>query len=190
MKAQNLKKGAILSESSFFVVKDVQNKGVLMVDDLGNEILIGNEYVEKVLNSADFYEKEEPKTMTELADIFINSPRIALTASFITKDKPKTKKAFDAEVAEAIEKVQNAKVGDVAKIMLNIIEKPITKMIPGSERVIRGRHYGHVDDLGRVHFIDMELPKDESKDYDVRKREVDPRTLQYLIVNKVKYYLK
>lgn len=190
MKANNLKKGAILSESSFFVVKEVQTKAVVMTDDLGNEITIGNEYVEKVLNSADYFEKEEKKTMTELADIFINSPRIALTACFIKKDTAKTKKVYELEVQEAISRVQNAKVGDISKIMLDIIERPISRLIPGGERIIRGRHYGHVDELGRIHFIDMELPKDESKDYDVRKREVDPRTLQFVIVNKVKYNLK
>ena len=55
---------------------------------------------------------------------------------------------------------------------------------------MKGRHYGNIDDLGRIHFIDMEVEKGDNPDYDGRSRQVDPRTIQYLIVNNVKYTLK
>jgi hypothetical protein len=190
MKANKLSKGSILSETSFYVVKEVQTKAVVVVDDMGNELTIGNPYVEKILQSADYFESTEPKSMTELADKFLNSPRVAMTVCFITKETPKTKKAYDAELVEAADKVRNAKIGDVDKILLNLLKNPISTTIPGNQRVMRGRHYGHQDDLGRVTFIDMELNRDLSKDYDTRNRNVDPRTIQWLIVGKTKYTLK
>jgi hypothetical protein len=185
-----LKKGAILSETSFYVVKELQNKVVVVVDDFGNELQIGNPYVERILQSADYFNSEVPKNMTELAEIFVNSPRVALTVCYTTKDTAKTKKDYTAEVQEAITSVQNAKIGDVNKILTNLIENPISKFTPGALRIMRGRHYGSQDDFGRVHFIDMELTKDPTKDYDTRQRQVDPRTIQYIIVGGVKYTLK
>lgn len=195
MITKNLKAGSILSESSFFVVKSVNKNDITVTDDLGNDLTIGNAYVDAVLNSADSFQKEEKKTMTELAELFINSARIAMTVAFFKKDTPKTQKAYKAEVAEAIAKVQNAKVSDVEGILTTLIENPLSKVIPGELRVMKGRHYGFVDDLGRIHFIDMELPKEiktnkDGVEYDTRKREVDPRTIQYLIIAGTKYSLK
>lgn len=186
-KTTSLKTGSILSESSFFTVKATKPAGVVLVDDFGNEITIGNEYVEKILVSADYFETEEKKTMTELAEMFINSPRIALTVAFITKDDVKTKKAYEAEVQAAIDKVTNAKVGDVPTLMRQLIENPVSRIIPGELRIMKGRHYGEKNDLGRIQFTDMELP---NTDANKRLRWVDPRTIQHLIVNKVKYVLK
>lgn len=195
MKTKDLNVGSILSESSFFVVNKVNKTNIEVTDDYGNNLEIGLPYVEKVLQSADLFESEEKKTMTELADLFINSPRIAMTVSFYKKDTPKTQKAYKAEVAKAISDVQNAKVSEVEGILTKLIENPLSKVIPGDLRVMKGRHYGFVDELGRIHFIDMELPKEIKKnkdgvDYDTRKREVDPRTIMYLIISGTKYSLK
>lgn len=195
MNIKSLKKGSILSESSFFVVKDIQTSVVVVKDEFGNEVTIGNKYVENVLCCADYFEKEEKKSMTELAEIFISSPRIAMTVAFYKKDTPKTKKAYEAEKAAKITEIQNASLANASKLLNDLIENPISKVIPGELRIMKGRHYGHIDELGRIHFIDMEIEKEikPSKDggeYDSRKREVDPRTIQWLIVNKTKYSLK
>lgn len=190
MKTNQLKKGSILSETSFYVVKEVNSMGITVNDDLGNEIVIGSEYVEKILASADVFETEEKKTMTELADLFINSPRIALTVAFMKKDVEKTKKAYNTEKQAKIDEITNAKVSDVPRLLNDLIENPVTKTIPGDLRVMKGRHYGNVDELGRIQFTDMEIVKEAGKDYDTRLRQVDPRTIQYLVVNNVKYSLK
>jgi hypothetical protein len=182
--------GTILSENSFYVVKEVQQAKIIVTDEFGHEITMGMPYVKEILTCADFYEKEEQKTMTELAELFINSPRMAMTACFITKASEKTKKEFDNEKSAKIAEITNASLKTAATLLSDLIENPITKVIPGKERVIKGRHYGHVDDLGRVNFIDMEIKRDPTKDYDTRSRQVDPRTILYLIINKVKYSLK
>ena len=125
--------------------------------------------------------------MTELAELFIASPRVAITVAFMKKATDKTKKAYEAEKATKIAEIQNARVADVPALLNNLIENPITRIIPGDLRVMKGRHYGKVDELGRIQFIDMELPTNDAAG---RTRQVDPRTIQWVCVNGVKYSLK
>lgn len=182
--------GSILSETSFYVVKNLIPGKVIVNDDFGHEITLSSKYVDEICVSADSFTSEEKKTMTELAEIFISSPRIAMTVAYITKSTEKLKKDYEAEKSAKIKEIQNASLKTAESLLNDLIENPITRNIPGKLRVMKGRHYGNMDDLGRVHFIDMELSKDPSKDYDTRSRQVDPRTIQWLIVNKVKYTLK
>jgi hypothetical protein len=182
--------GSILSESSFYVVKECKGDKTIVTDDLGHEITLSNRYVEEICTCADTWTSEEPKTMTELAEIFLGSPRIAMTVCYITKSSEKTKKDYELEKATKIDEILNAPFSKTQQLVEDLIENPLTRTIPGKNRVMKGRHYGHMDDLGRIHFIDMEITKDPTKDYDTRSRQVDPRTILYLIVNKVKYTLK
>lgn len=182
--------GSILSETSFYVVKEVQQGKVVVEDDFGHEITLGKPYVEQITISADHFESEEKKSMTELAEIFVSSPRIAMTVAYITKEKEKLKRDYDAEKLAKIKEIKEAPMGKVEGLLSDLIENPLTRSIPGKLRVMKGRHYGIMDELGRIHFIDMEIKRDVTKDYDTRSRQVDPRTIQYIIVNKVKYVLK
>jgi hypothetical protein len=185
----NLTTGSILSETSFFTVEKVNSTNIEVRDDNGNQLTIGKDYVEKILDSADIYENEEKKTMTELAELLINSPRIAMTVAFYKKDTEKTKKAYEAEKQEKIQEIQNAKVADLPGLLNDLIENPLSKVIPGELRVMKGRHYGNVDDLGRLHFVDMEIQRTKT-DYDDRMRQIDPRTVVYIIVGNTKFTLK
>lgn len=181
-----------MSENSFFKVDKIESNGnVIVSNDTGEKgITISAKYVDSLLEVADYYIKEESKTMTELAELFISSSRVAMTVCFTKKAKPKTKKALDAEKAEKVAQFEKANLREIEALVNDLIENPISKEIPGELRVMKGRHYGNVDELGRVHFVDMELNREEGKDYDSRMRQVDPRTIQYLIVGGVKYSLK
>jgi len=185
-------KGTILSETSFYVVQGINptNGMVDVKDDYGHEIGLSKKYAEEICVSADLWLTEEKKSMTELAELFISSPRIAMTVAYFTKPTEKTKKDYEHEKKAKIDEILNATLANTANLLSELIENPLTKWIPGHLRVMKGRHYGHVDELGRIHFIDMELTRDTSKDYDTRSRQVDPRTIQWLIINKVKYTLK
>jgi hypothetical protein len=96
---KDITKGSILSETSFYVVKSVNKDNVTVQDDLGNDINISNEYVEKVLNSADVFTTTEEKTMTQLAELFINNPRVAMTVAFAHKLSPITGVSISSWVA-------------------------------------------------------------------------------------------
>lgn len=185
-----MKKGQILSEIQFYTIKEVENDYIVVVDDNGNEITIAKEYAEKLLNSADSYTKEEKLTATQLSEKFISSTRIAMTVCYVKKDEDKKKKDFKDEKDKAFLKIENEKdETKKSKLIRELIENPILSYIPGEERIMKGRHYGHINDFGRVSFIDMEVPKKEGA-FDNRERQVDPRTIKYIIVNNIKYVLK
>lgn len=188
---KNVKAGDIFSETQFYVVKEVKSGTVVVTNELGEDIGLNENYVKDLLNSADDFNKEETKNMTELADIFVNSRGIAMTVAFYKKDTNKTVKAYKAEKEAKIEEITNAKVSEVTTLLNDLIENPISKVIAGDLRVMKGRHYGGMDDLGRIHFVDMELPRGtDAKGGDTRMRQVDPRTITYVIVDNVKYNLK
>ena len=75
MKVDKLEKGSVLSETSFYTVKEIGSDHVVVKTDAGVEVKVNNAYVEKVLDVADYVETEEKKTVTELADILLNNPR-------------------------------------------------------------------------------------------------------------------
>lgn len=183
--------GQIFSETSYYKLDEVLNETeVALKTDDGQDIVISKKYLESYANSGDFAETEEKKTMTELSEIVLANARTAMTVTFYKKDQEKTKKVFEEEKAAKIEQIQNASLKNAAALISDLIENPISRTIKGELRTLRGRHDGHVDTMGRIHFIDMDIAIDTTKSYDVRKREVDPRTIQSVIVRGVKYVLK
>lgn len=190
MITDNLKKDDILSETSYFKVVNTTPHNVEMIDDNGTSITIGNQYVNDILISADQFTDTVKMTKTELAELFIASPRIAMTVCFRKQDKEKGKRIFAQEKKDKIIEIQNARVSEVENLLSELLDNPISNIIPGEIRVMKGRHYGNPNELGRVQFVDMEQVKDDSKDYETRSRQVDPRTINYLIINKIKYVLK
>jgi len=192
MSKRTIKPGEILSETAFYTVKEVHGNGdIIVTDDLGVDIRLSKSYVDgEILVSADYFETEEEKTATELAEIFINSPRIAMSVQFYKKDTKKTKTAIKNETAEWVAKVKEEFMRDGGSAIEKYASMPVLDFIPGELRTMKGRHYGGVDEFGRVHFTDMEEKKGDNPTYDARMRQVDPRTLVSVTVNKVKYILK
>jgi len=190
MKISSLNPGAVLSELSFYRVKEVRGKEVILLDDRDNEITLNDKYVEQLLSSADYFSKEEKKTKTELAELFIKSSRVAMTVAFFKADQNKTKKAIAEETAKWTKEVKEAFLNKGESALAEFASKPVLDYVPGGLRVMKGRHYGDIDDLGRVHFVDMEIQNKPGTSTDARMRLVDPRTIQYLIVGGVKYSLK
>ena len=186
-KLKSLKVNSVLSENSYFKVLSINKDNVTVIDTNGIKSNISNDYVEQILDSADYFTKEEKKTKTELADILLNNPRVAMTVTFYKQDKPKTKKAYDAEKSAKAQEIASAQFGRIQGLIENLIDNPILTYVPGELRVIKGYHQGKLDDLGRVHFLDMELPGTNTAS---NMRQIDPRTIQTLIVNEVKYSLK
>ena len=185
----NLVKGSVLSEIQFYVVESVNGHDVVVKDENGNEINLTMEYVEEILNSADHFEKEEKVNMTDLAEIFLNNTRIAMTVCYRKKDEPKSAKAIKAEKDALKAKLHSANMIELQKLIDEFVDNPIQTVVQGDERVMKGRHYGKINSLGRNEFVDMEA-ENKKGTYDSRVKQVDTRTLKYVIVNKVKYILK
>ena len=192
MKITDLKKGSVLSETAFYVFDSYDKATDLakMTNDDGVVIHIGSGYVEQLLESADYFEKEEELNQTELINKFAENKRTAMTVNFIKKGKEKTATAFKKEVKEAVDKVTNAKLSEAEKLITEYLTNPIERSLPGEERTASGRHYGVPNEFGRYPFLDMGKEKGDNPNHDGRLIQVDPRTLSWLIVDKVKYKLK
>ena len=175
-----VKTGQKFSETQFYSVVKIAGNKVQLVNDNGENIVVDKNYIDKCLHSADSYTEEVKIGKTEMAETFINNSRVAMTVCFFKQVK-------EADVTiEILESIKDAKISEIEKA----VKKGVKKAIIGEERVMVGRHYGAVDEFGRIHFVDMEIERDITKSYDNRMRLVDPRTIKYLIVNNVKYILK
>lgn len=179
-KFEKLAPGKILSESQFYTTVKVVGNKVQLANDHGENIVVDSGYVEKCLNSADQYDKTETLTRTELAAKFIASSAVALTVNFNKQVKE----------VDVVKEIQEAYESSTPKEFTTKLKKSVKTALEGVERTMVGRHYGHVNEFGRVSFIDMEEKKLEGKDYDSRIRQVDPRSLNYLIVRGIKYIVK
>lgn len=180
----SLKKGEILSESSYFVIDEVKGDKIVVTDGFGNTGLeIGRKYVESILNSADQFTNEDKVSQTELINIVLANPRTAMTIYFQKANKVKTKKAFNTEKQAKIDEIQLAPASKVADLLESLMDNPILDYTPGEMREIKGYFVGTQDERGRFQFKDMEDDKALIKG-------VDSRTIQYAIVNDTKYSIK
>lgn len=180
-----LKPGDVISEIQYYLVKDVAGDTVNATMDNGQVIGLSKGYIDKaIMYSADYYENEEAVTKTQLEEILKSHPRTAMTVCYF-------KQAKEKDIAEQISNLYPNKGKIMSEADFIKSAKKIAKSVTiGEERVIRGRHYNSYGAGGRIQFIDMDITKDESKDYDTRMRLVDPRTIQWIIVNNIKYNLK
>lgn len=185
MKFKNIKVKEVLSETQFYIVNDIKNDTVFLTNDEGKEITVSKEYAEKCLKSAIQYDIVEKVSRTELINIFLNSTNRAITVCFNKQAKPEDakKSLYDLYSNKGGKLVSEedfkSKVDDVLKSVMT-----------GKERIMIGRHNGRLTEHGRYDFIDMELEKDPSKSYETRMRQVDPRSLAFIIVDDKKYEVK
>lgn len=179
-----LKVGEILSETSYYVVTKKDNNGIEATSH-GQTIVLGRQYVEQILASADqFTGNIVELNQTDLINTILANPRVACSIYFKKQDEKKKVGDFKKEKEAKIAEITNAKVSDIPKLLSNLIDNPIVATIPGAMRLIKGYHTGVQDERGRLQFIDMEDPKVTAP------KGVDMRTVEYFIVNNVKYIKK
>jgi len=185
-KFKDLKTGEKLSETQYYSVIKVAGERVQLRTDSGENVVLDRGYVESLLSSASQFETEEVKTKTEMAALFLSSPGVALTVNFNTQVKEKD--AIDQ--LKAIYPNKGGKMTSEADYSKKVSEI-ISSVITGKERTMIGRHYGSQNEFGRVSFIDMEVDRDVTKlEYDSRTRQVDPRTINWMIIRGIKYKTK
>lgn len=178
--SKTIKVGSVLSETQFYKVDSVETNRVILLTDGGEKIGVSKQYAETLLDSADDFSSEEKVTRTELVEKFLSSTRVAMTVNF-------NKKVDEAAVRKDIIALYPNKGGRL--MSESDFTKQVRKIVnlKGEERTMRGRHYGVQDANGRVSFVDMDLP---ATDPTSKRRLVDPRTLNWMIVGGVKYVVK
>lgn len=198
--------GDIFSEESHYVVTAVKSDSVEFRHlESGKTVKLNNGYVQNMLNTSDQYEKEVKVGKEDKKDgtpgirtIFesIKSSEV-FTVVFKKQDKPKTKKAFEAEKeaqrAEAVAMIDKAKKAKKSmaiaykEALEHIQNNPIKDFIEGEERVLRGFKMQFVSRDGKYKCMDMDI---ERTDKETGERLVNINTISQLIYNGVKYVVE
>lgn len=199
-----IKIGDVLSELSHYIVRGINPDGSVQVvhKESGDIVNIGKSYVEKYIKSGDNYDKEVEVTREDKKDgtlgirsIFegIHSGQV-FTVCFKKQDKPKSAKQFNAEVneivtkvCEEIDQVKSSKKGvaEWAKRTISALMKnPISKVVEGEDRILRGYKIQFESRDGRYDCVDMDIVK---TDKESGIRPVNILTIKWLIYNGVKY---
>lgn len=185
----SVKIGDYWSMTSFGIVTGIDKydgikRYFAVKDDDGREYNVENP-LEDLFSFHDKHSEEKEVTKTEMSNVFQSNARVIMTVNFNKQVKEK----------EFVEKMVEFYPNDGGKsksrkVFEGEIRSAVKDLLLGDERTMIGRHYGTTDDFGRIKFIDMEQEKDSERGYDTRNRLVDPRTINWMIVDNVKYVLK
>lgn len=195
--------GDIFSEESHYVVNKVAKDKVEFLHlESGKKVSLSNEYVANLLNTSDQYDneikvgKEDKKDGTPgIRTIFENiKSSEVFTVVFKKQDKPKTKKAIEAEKeaqrAEAVALIDKAKKAKKSmaiayKEALGFIQdNPVKDYIEGEDRILRGYKMQFVSRDGKYRCMDMDITR---TDKETGERLVNINTISQLIYNGTKY---
>lgn len=195
--------GDIFSEESHYVVnKVVKDRIEFLHLESGKKVSLNNEYVANLLNTSDQYDnevkvgKEDKKDGTPgIRTIFENiKSSEVFTVVFKKHDKPKTKKAIEAEKeaqrAEAVALIDKAKKAKKSmavayKEALEFIQNnPVKDYIEGEDRILRGYKMQFVSRDGKYRCMDMDITR---TDKETGERLVNINTISQLIYNGTKY---
>jgi len=164
-----------LSETQYYSVVKIAGNKVQLENQHGDNIVVDKDYAEKCLTSADQFSAKETINKTKAAELLISNPGVVMQVMY-----SKAVKEVDvtAEIMEAYET-------STPKTMADAVKKAVKKAIAGQDRLITGYHTGSMTELGRVNFTDMMLPKGEHN-----LRQLDPRTIQFIVLRGTKYTVK
>lgn len=177
---KQIKVNDFCSETQYYEIVKVQGDTVTLKNDEGEGIEVNKNYAETFLSSASEFTSEEKLSRTELTEKFMTCTGVALTVNFNKK----------VEAKDVLTEIMNTHQNTAPKDVEKAFRATVKKALEGEERTMIGRHYGSVDVNGRIHFVDMQIARDKTKDYDNRNRLTDPRTLNWFICRGVKYTVK
>lgn len=164
--ASQLREGDFLSEIQYYKVLQVNSTGVLVVNEREMEFTISRGIIEEGSFCAGQYAEEQLVTRTELVTILANAGETVFTANFNKKlDVSGLKEAFNDPAVQVKSKAA------------------MERMLLGEERTIVGYLKSSDAMSGRFQVVDLE---DEKK----LVKQVDQRTLNWVILRNVKYIVK
>ena len=174
----NIPTGSYLSETQYYKVIENTPTSIRVQNERGFEFTIGKNIVEEGIYTAHQYKEEKQITRTELISIFSSIGDTVFTVCF---NKQPTVEAINS----AIESANKGKI-----IPIKELKKIVKEAYKGEERILRGYLVQVETGFGRSMVIDLEADKGTRPDYDGRLRQVDHRTLKWLIYKNVKYIVK
>lgn len=177
---KRVKVGDVYSRHSFGVITKIEEKYdpitrqrlTLMTirNSNGNEWNIGSDIVGLEFSIAGQFEATEKVSRTRMIEVLMENPRTAMTINF-------NKKVKSTDVADSVLELINKALADGKAPTKASVRKFAAEQQTGEERTMVGYHVCSYDEHGRLRFNESE----------VGQRLVDPRTLNWMIVDRVKY---
>lgn len=170
--------GSKFSRHSFGEVLAIERDGIRIQNKNGLNWLISENIVENEFKFADVVDTEQSVNATDIAEKFINNKYIVMTVNF---NKKIDSKQLESKILELYPNKNGILLSEQA--FKTKVREHLSDLIRGEERTIVGYHKGHTDINGRMFFIDMEAG-------DNQVRLVDPRTINWLVLDGVKYIVQ
>ena len=161
-----VKVGSVFSRHSFGVVTEVSGNRVGLRNDKGFEWHVDANIIEQEFSFADQFDTEEEVSRTRAIEVMSEHSHTAMTIVF--------RKQPDAKAVADTLKAGQGSMSD------KDWKKLVAAQVAGEERTMIGHHSNSYDEHRRLHFSES----------GVGPRLVDPRTIESLIVNRVKYAVK
>lgn len=168
---KQIKKGDYLSRISYMQVIYTNSEYTQVKNEEGLEWSIGNDIIKEECISASEFEEEVKVNRTELIEIFNNVGDKVFTVNF--------DKAPKAEDYLKLTRGEGNKILSFAEM-----EKSFKKL-KGENRTLIGYMVKSENGFGRSNVVDLEV---ETGQHNIR--QVDHRSLNFLVVNNKKYIVK
>ena len=178
----SLQVGEFMSETQYYKVVDIigdnPNRSVLVENERGMKFSISADIVEEGIFSASQAAEVVELTRTELIEVFKHVGDTVFTVCF-------NKQPAADEINTAIESLNKGKI-----VSIKEMKKTVKEAFKGEERVLTGYLISTETGYGRSMVIDLALSRGDNPNWDSRIRQVDHRTLSWLISKNVKYIIK
>jgi hypothetical protein len=165
--------GQFLSETQYYRAISKDESRLFVKNERGLEFYIGANIVEEGIYSASQFIETLKISRTELIKIFNEVGDTVFTVCF-------NKQPTADSINTAIESANKGKIIPI---------KDLKKLVK-EERVLTGYLISSETGFGRSMVIDLEGDRGNNPDWDGRMRQVDHRTLNWLIYKNVKYIVK
>ena len=179
LNVEKIKVGEYLAEIQYYQVVKVNPKTIKVVSDKGVESNIDKDLVLDMY-SASQYQIEKYITRTEVNNILANIGQQIFTVNFnkqVKQDDIKNKLLTAIKDEEG-----NPLTYEQIEKNLKTISKELNK---GEERTLIGYLLEINNEMGRSSAIDLEIERGQN-----RLRQIDHRTINYLIFKNTKYLVK
>ena len=179
LNVEKIKVGEYLAEIQYYQVVKVNPKTIKVVSDKGVESNIDKDLVLEMY-SASQYQIEKSITRTEVNNILANIGQQIFTINFnkqVKQDDIKNKLLTAIKDEEG-----NPLTYEQIEKNLKTISKELNK---GEERTLIGYLLEINNEMGRSSAIDLEIERGQN-----RLRQIDHRTINYLIFKNTKYLVK
>ena len=198
IRAKDLQIGEYLSEVQYYKIVDSSDKSITVINERGFKLNIDRDIIAEGMYSASQYKTEKLVTRTEICEQLERAGNHIFTVNFYKQVKTKD---IQEKLLQAIQSDKSNSLtaegghpqappfqGGERMTEAEIVKafKKISKtLLEGEERTLIG-YLSKVElKVGRSTVIDLELPKDK-----YRIRQVDHRTINWLILKNVKYVVK